>query len=157
MAYAAYMVGMVPMANRWHIHGLYGQHDCMDPAQSPGRQGQGHAAIQAPQNIKEEPMRYITGNKNIDLFEQLIEEPSLTVTHLVFAAGQEAPEHWVDFDVVVVPTKGRVEFIDTQDGSSQVIQPGMLIRMSPGEHHAMRALEPSEFMVVKMRLEGQKG
>lgn len=102
-------------------------------------------------------MRYITGNKNFDLFEQLVEEPSLTVTHLVFAAGQEAPEHWVDFDVVVVPTKGRVEFINTRDGSSQVVRPGMLVRMSPGEHHAMRALEPSEFMVVKMRLEGQKG
>lgn len=102
-------------------------------------------------------MRYITGNKNFDLFEQLVEEPSLTVTHLVFAAEREAPEHGADFDVVAAHGKGRVEFINTRDGSSQVVRPGMLVRMSPGEHHAMRALEPSEFMVVKMRLEGQKG
>ena len=62
-------------------------------------------------------MRCIHGNPEAELWENLVEEERLTVTHLVIPAGQDIPEHFAKADVIVVPVKGKVDFIDTERAS----------------------------------------
>lgn len=95
-------------------------------------------------------MRVMTGKSGIKLAENLVEDSSLTVTHLSLDAGQDVPEHHAPYDVLVIPVKGRVAF--TCAGETAEICPGTFVRMGPDEPHALHALEPSELMVVKMRL-----
>lgn len=97
-------------------------------------------------------MRCIHGNPKAELWENLVEEERLTVTHLVIPAGQDIPEHFAKADVIVVPVKGKVDFIDTKADTSEPIEPGDIVRMVPGEHHALHAIEDAELMVVKSQL-----
>lgn len=97
-------------------------------------------------------MRCIHGNPKAELWENLVEEERLTVTHLVIPAGQDIPEHFAKADVIVVPVKGKVDFIDTTAGTSEPIEPGDIVKMIPGEHHALHAIEDAELMVVKSQL-----
>ena len=78
-------------------------------------------------------MRCIHGNPKTELWENLVEEERLTVTHLVIPAGQDIPEHFAKADVIVVPVKGKVDFIDTAAGTSEPIEPGDIAKMVPGE------------------------
>ena len=97
-------------------------------------------------------MRCIHGNPKAELWENLVEEERLTVTHLVIPAGQDIPEHFAKADVIVVPVKGKVDFIDTAAGTSEPIEPGDIVKMVPGEHHALHAIEDAELIVVKSHL-----
>ena len=65
-------------------------------------------------------MEFLTGDPNIELWENLVAGPALTVTHLVIAKDKAVPQHFVDFDVIVVPIKGKVEFY-TETGDFEII------------------------------------
>ena len=47
--------------------------------------------------------------------------------------------------------KGNVDF--TGENGTQTIEPGTIIRLEPGEDHSLVALEDSDLMVIKSKLE----
>lgn len=73
------------------------------------------------------------------------------VTHLVMSKDQVLPTHHVDYDVCVIPVKGKVIF--SGEAFKQEIVPGDLILMAPNETHSLKALVDSELMVVKSKLQ----
>lgn len=103
------------------------------------------------EDITERSMEFLTGDPNIELWENLVAGPALTVTHLVIAKDKAVPQHFVDFDVIVVPIKGKVEFY-TETGDFEIIYPGKLVKMKPNEKHALKAQTDAELMVIKMKL-----
>ncbi|MBQ9057673.1 MAG: hypothetical protein IJ125_00650 [Atopobiaceae bacterium] len=97
-------------------------------------------------------MQYITSDPKIHLVERILKEPQLTVTHLVLRAGEVMHEHLAPSDALVIPFKGKLMFFGEAGSNAQEIQPGMIVRLTEGEAHALEALEDSELMVVKMIL-----
>ncbi|MFC6164040.1 cupin domain-containing protein [Lactiplantibacillus dongliensis] len=95
-------------------------------------------------------MEVYTGKTDIKLFENLVETPHQIVTHLVLAAGQATPVHFVDYEVIVVPIKGRIAFSD--ETRTETIYPGRIVQMQRNEHHALKAMVDSELMVIKSDL-----
>ncbi len=98
------------------------------------------------EDITERSMEFLTGDPNIELWENLVAGPTLTVTHLVIAKDKAVPQHFVDFDVIVVP-------IYTETGDFEIIYPGKLVKMKPNEKHALKAQTDAELMVIKMKLD----
>lgn len=92
-------------------------------------------------------MQVYTGQTDIKLFENLVETPSQVVTHLVLAAGQATPEHFVNYEVIVVPIKGKVMF--ASESQTAIIYPGRIVQMRPNEKHQLTAIMDSELMVIK--------
>lgn len=97
-------------------------------------------------------MEYLTTNPNVGRFEDLIQEPSLTVRHLVLHTDEDIPEHLSRSETVVVIFKGKVEFCGTNGAGKHVLTPGVIVHMLPDEPHALHALEDSELIVVKAQL-----
>lgn len=95
-------------------------------------------------------MKKISANILDGKFEHLIDEENLQVTHLQIKKGEEVPSHKSDKNVVVVIYKGRVNFSGEND--KEIIVPGDIINMEPGEIHALEALEDSDLMVIKAGL-----
>lgn len=95
-------------------------------------------------------MKIYTGNTDIELGENLIDTPTQVVTHLVLDEGQAVPQHQADFSVIVVPIKGKILFSDA--AHTETIYPGKIVQMTPGELHALKAVQASELMVVKSTL-----
>ncbi|MFC6180978.1 cupin domain-containing protein [Lactiplantibacillus daowaiensis] len=92
-------------------------------------------------------MQVYTGQTDIKLFENLIETPSQVVTHLVLAAGEATPAHFVNYDVIVVPIKGQLTFATTEQTAT--IYPGKIVQLRPNETHQLTAQVDSELMVIK--------
>lgn len=97
-------------------------------------------------------MRFIKTNSDVDLFENIVETPSQTVTHLVIPAGKEVPTHYADADVIVVPIKGKVIFGDATNDHFETLVPGDIVKMTPSEPHNLRAIDDTEVMVIKSQL-----
>lgn len=95
-------------------------------------------------------MKKISANILDGKFEHLIDEENLQVTHLQIKKGEEVPSHKSDKNVVVVIYKGRVNF--SGENGKEIIVPGDIINMEPGEIHALEALEDSNLMVIKAGL-----
>lgn len=93
-------------------------------------------------------MKFYQGTGKIS---NLVQVNNQIVTNLVIPKGQEIRTHHVPYTVVVVPVKGKVIFSGEQD--QKEIYPGIIVRMQPDEKHKLHALEDSELMVVKSRLE----
>lgn len=94
-------------------------------------------------------MEIYTSNSEIDHVENLIEHPNQVVSHVVLKKGAEVPLHKgpEKFSGIAVVFKGKVLF---SDGTRDVeVTPGMIVQISPGDMHALRALEDSEIIVVK--------
>lgn len=97
-------------------------------------------------------MKFIKTNQQVDLAENIVETPSQTVTHLVIPAGKAVPKHHVDYDVIVVPVKGKVIFGDVDNNHRETLVPGDIVKMTPGEWHDLQAVEDTEVMVIKSHL-----
>jgi len=82
-------------------------------------------------------MKKISANILDGKFEHLVE-------------GDEIPSHKSDKSVVVVIYKGKVDF--KGENGNQIIIPGDIITMDPNEIHALKALEDSDLMVIKVRI-----
>lgn len=95
-------------------------------------------------------MKKIVANPDIELAENVLDKKSQVVTHLEVRKGKEVPRHKSDSSVIVVIYKGKVEFIG--DNFSEILVPGDIIEMEPGEQHALKGLEDSGLMVVKSDL-----
>lgn len=83
-------------------------------------------------------------------FEYLVDEDNLQITHLQIKKGEEIPSHKSDKSVVVVIFKGKADF--KEEKGNQIIIPGDIITMDPNEIHALKALEDSDLMVIKVRI-----
>ena len=83
-------------------------------------------------------------------FEHLVDEDNLQINHLQIKKGEEIPSHKSDKSVVVVIYKGKVDF--KEENGNQIIVPGDIITMDPNEVHALKALEDSDLMVIKVRI-----
>ncbi|TCD54963.1 cupin [Alloscardovia theropitheci] len=94
----------------------------------------------------------IYSSSPVDLFENLYESDSQTVTHLHIARDKSSGWHSVDFTVVVVPISGTVRF-STHD-NSRTITVGDIVRMVPGEEHNLEGLGEvdCDLMVIKSKL-----
>lgn len=97
-------------------------------------------------------MKFIKTDSNVDLFENIVETDSQVVTHLVVPAGKDVPEHFVDYDVIVVPIKGKAIFGDVADKREEVLVPGDIVQLHPNEHHYLKAIDDTEVMVIKSKL-----
>lgn len=96
-------------------------------------------------------MKVLVGNQSIDKAEHLHSCEHQVITHLVLKEGQDLPRHHVPMTVVVVPIRGKILF--TGEDSKEEITPGCVVRMRPDEPHDLHALEDSELMVIKSRLQ----
>ena len=88
--------------------------------------------------------------KEVEMFEHLIETDNQVVTHLSLKAGSDVPEHDSDFTAIVIPIKGRIEFSASEE--KEIIYPGKIVQMVPNEMHYLKALDDSDFIVVKSDL-----
>ena len=95
-------------------------------------------------------MKKISANILDGKFEHLVDENNLQITHLQIKKGEEIPNHKSGKSVVVVIYKGKVDF--KEEKGNQIIIPGDIITMDPNEIHALRALEDSDLMVIKVRI-----
>lgn len=93
-------------------------------------------------------MKKISANILDGKFEHLVDEDNLQITHLQIKKGDEIPSHKSDKSVVVVIYKGKVDF--KGENVNQIIIPGDIITMDPNEIHALKALEDSDLMVIKV-------
>lgn len=98
-------------------------------------------------------MDFIKTTADVDLAENIVETPNQTVTHLVIPAGKLVPRHHVDYDVIVVPVKGKVVFGDVDRDRHETLVPGDIVKMMPGEWHDLKAVEDTEVMVIKSKLQ----
>jgi quercetin dioxygenase-like cupin family protein len=98
-------------------------------------------------------MQFIKTDANVDLAENIVETASQTVTHLVIPAGKTVPKHHVPYDVIVVPIKGKVVFGDVDHGHHEALVPGDIVKMAPGEWHDLKAVDDTEVMVIKSKLQ----
>lgn len=98
-------------------------------------------------------MKFIKTNANGDLAENIVETASQTVTHLVIPAGKVVPKHHVPDDVIVVPIKGKVIFGDVDHNHQETLVPGDIVKMVPGEWHDLKAVDDTEVMVIKSKLQ----
>lgn len=78
--------------------------------------------------------------------ERLFASDKQVVVHLNIPKGHEVPSHMSKMHVVIVPIKGETLFGSEED--KQVIKPGMVVVMEPGEMHSVKALEDSEVIVI---------
>lgn len=95
-------------------------------------------------------MKKISANILDGKFEHLVDEDNLQITHLQIKKGEEIPNHKSDKSVVVVIYKGKVDF--KEENGNQIIIPGDIITMDPNEIHALKDLEDSDLMVIKVRI-----
>ncbi|WP_283621058.1 cupin domain-containing protein [Limosilactobacillus avium] len=98
-------------------------------------------------------MQFIKTDANVDLAENIVETTSQTVTHLVIPAGKTVPKHHVPYDVIVVPIKGKVIFGDVDHDHHETLVPGDIVKMAPGEWHDLKAVDDTEVMVIKSKLQ----
>lgn len=96
-------------------------------------------------------MKVYKANDDIRLAEQILEEENQEITHLSLKSGGDLKTHSHPWTVVVVIYKGNVDF--TGENGTQTIEPGTIIRLEPGEDHSLVALEDSDLMVIKSKLE----
>ena len=95
-------------------------------------------------------MKKLSANILDGKFEHLLDEDKLQITHLQIKQGEEIPSHKSDKNVVVVIYKGKVDF--KRENGNQIIIPGDIITMDPNEIHALKALEDSDLMVIKVKI-----
>ena len=98
-------------------------------------------------------MKFIKTNANGDLAENIVETASQTVTHLVIPAGKVVSMHHVPYDVIVVPIKGKVIFGDVDHNHQETLMPGDIVKMVPGEWYDLKAVDDTEVMVIKSKLQ----
>ena len=95
-------------------------------------------------------MKKLSANILDGKFEHLLDEDKLQITHLQIKQGEEVPSHKSDKSVVVVIYNGKVDF--KGENGNQIIIPGDIITMDPNEIHALKALEDSDLMVIKVKI-----
>lgn len=96
-------------------------------------------------------MKKLSANILDGKFEHLLDEDKLQITHLQIKQGEEVPSHKSDKNVVVVIYKGKVDF--TGENGNEIIVPGNIITMDPNEMHALKAIEDSDLMVIKAKIQ----
>lgn len=96
-------------------------------------------------------MQFISSNKNIDIHEQIFQSGKQAVTHIVIPKGKEMGRHQAPFSVIVIPIKGKILFAG--DNESKEITVGDIVQMDPNEPHSLTAIEDSEAMVIKSKLD----
>lgn len=95
-------------------------------------------------------MKLHKANKEIELYEQLVDLENLQITHLSLEKDKLLDTHKHPWKVIVVIYSGKVDF--TGENKSEIIVPGDVIEMEGGEEHKLLALEDSELMVIKANL-----
>lgn len=96
------------------------------------------------------PWIFFTTHSTTEHFEQLVKNAHLSVRHMVMHAGDKAPEHVAHCETIIVPLKGEYEFGGGNGAKMQVMRPGMVAHMLPGDAHAMRATQDAEAIVIKL-------
>lgn len=96
-------------------------------------------------------MKKLSANILDGKFEHLLDEDKLQITHLQIKQGEKVPSHKSDKSVVVVIYKGKVDF--TGENGNEIIVPGNIITMDPNEMHALEAIEDSDLMVIKAKIQ----
>ena len=76
----------------------------------------------------------------------LVKTDQLELIRLVLPGGKVIPIHKAPGAMTVQCLEGRVTF--TAAGDSQVLTPGSLVYLKPGEPHAVTALEPSSLLLT---------
>ncbi len=100
-------------------------------------------------------MKFITASQTVNGSDPrglILSEDSLGVNYRTLAAGTDIPEHFSPDSEFVVPLTGKIDFTDCAHHDVHTITPGDFVRMYPGEHHALHAVEDSTVMIIRTKL-----
>jgi len=70
------------------------------------------------------------------------------VVNIQLRIGEEIKEHNADANVLIVIRRGKVIF--TVEGEEQVVTTNNVLHMNPLEKHALKAVEDSDIVVIKI-------
>ncbi|PZX02969.1 AraC-like protein [Psychrobacillus insolitus] len=70
------------------------------------------------------------------------------VVNIQLRIGEEIKEHNADAHVLIVIRRGKVIF--TVEGVEQVVTTNNVLHMNPLEKHALKAVEDSDIVVIKI-------
>ncbi|WP_313893218.1 cupin domain-containing protein [Psychrobacillus sp.] len=70
------------------------------------------------------------------------------VLNIQLRTNEEIKEHDANAHVLIVVRKGKVIF--TVEGVEQVVTTGNMLHMDPLEKHALKAMEDSDIVVIKI-------
>ncbi len=70
------------------------------------------------------------------------------VVNIQLRIGEEIKEHNADANVLIVIRRGKVIF--TVEGVEQVVTTNNVLHMNPLEKHALKAVEDSDIVVIKI-------
>lgn len=76
----------------------------------------------------------------------LVKTESLEAIRMVLPAGKEIPEHTARGDITIQCLEGKVDF-EVEGGNCQ-LTPGMLLYLTAGAPHALRAIEDSALLLT---------
>jgi quercetin dioxygenase-like cupin family protein len=79
----------------------------------------------------------------------ILKKPAGTVTVFAFDQGEGLSEHTAAFDALVIMIEGEAEI--SVAGAMHHLSAGHILRLPPGQPHALRALERSKMLLVMIR------
>lgn len=100
---------------------------------------------QAALQLRAEAHASVAGHRQL----ALVKHGPLTVMLFAFEKDGVLKEHQADGEVVIQVLKGRLS-VDVA-GESLVLTAGMLVALTPGQRHAVRAVEESDMLLSVAR------
>ncbi|WP_144510532.1 AraC family ligand binding domain-containing protein [Bacillus sp. FJAT-22090] len=82
------------------------------------------------------------------LVSKVIQFDQHHVMNIQLRTGEEIKEHDAKEYVLIVVRKGKVLF--TVEGVEQLVTTGNILHMNPFEKHALKAVEDSDIIVIKI-------
>lgn len=79
---------------------------------------------------------------------KVIQFDNNNVVNIQLRIGEEIKEHNADANVLIVIRRGKVIF--TVEGVEQVVTTNNVLHMNPLEKHALKAVEDSDIVVIKI-------
>lgn len=90
---------------------------------------------------------YLLGEKEKNV-SKVIQFDNNDVVNIQLRIGEEIKEHNADANVLIVIRRGKVIF--TVEGVEQVVTTNNILHMNPLEKHALKAVEDSDIVVIKI-------
>jgi quercetin dioxygenase-like cupin family protein len=76
----------------------------------------------------------------------LIKDGPLRVVLIVLGAGESIPEHQAEGPITVAPVSGEITF--HTDSTSEVLRPGDLLALGPGNRHTVDSATGGAFLLT---------
>jgi quercetin dioxygenase-like cupin family protein len=96
-------------------------------------------------HLIETPFLLEEKEKNVS---KVIQFDNNDVVNIQLRIGEEIKEHNADANVLIVIRRGKVIF--TVEGEEQVVTSNNVLHMNPLEKHALKAVEDSDIVVIKI-------